>query len=106
MKLVNLSQKQFIPNHLSVNKAITYQLIKKKRMISVTMSLFGPLLRKKISHLSVGELRYLEIKIVLWNPSKFVLLDEPYNGLSPLMVDMVNDMIKRIRIKRDYDNRS
>jgi ABC-type branched-subunit amino acid transport system ATPase component len=29
-------------------------------------------------------LRYLEIKLVLCSPSKFVLLDEPYNGLSPL----------------------
>jgi ABC-type lipopolysaccharide export system ATPase subunit len=28
---------------------------------------------------------YLEIKLVLCSPSKFVLLDEPYNGLSPLM---------------------
>jgi ABC-type lipopolysaccharide export system ATPase subunit len=37
---------------------------------------------KKIKHLSGGELRYLEIKLIL-NNSKFVLLDEPYNGLSP-----------------------
>jgi ABC-type lipopolysaccharide export system ATPase subunit len=40
------------------------------------------------------ELRYLEIKLVLCNPSKFVLLDEPYNGLSPLMIEKVNALIK------------
>jgi ABC-type lipopolysaccharide export system ATPase subunit len=38
---------------------------------------------RKIAQLSGGELRYLEIKLVLCSPSKFVLLDEPYNGLSP-----------------------
>ena len=49
---------------------------------------------RKISELSGGELRYLEIKLVLCNPSKFVLLDEPYNGLSPLMIEKVNALIK------------
>jgi ABC-type lipopolysaccharide export system ATPase subunit len=39
---------------------------------------------RKIAQLSDGELRYLEIKLVLCSPSKFVLLDEPYSGLSPL----------------------
>ena len=48
---------------------------------------------KKIGHLSGGELRYLEIKIVLYNPSKFVLLDEPYNGLSPIMAEKINKLI-------------
>jgi ABC-type lipopolysaccharide export system ATPase subunit len=32
---------------------------------------------RKIAQLSGGELRYLEIKLVLCSPSKFVLLDEP-----------------------------
>ena len=49
---------------------------------------------RKISHLSGGELRYLEIKLALCNTSKFVLLDEPYNGLSPLMIEKVNELIK------------
>ena len=43
--------------------------------------------------MSGGELRYLEIKMILSNASKFVLLDEPYNGLSPLMVEKVNELI-------------
>jgi ABC-type lipopolysaccharide export system ATPase subunit len=45
------------------------------------------MLNKKIKHLSGGELRYLEIKLILNNSSKFVLLDEPYNGLSPIMIE-------------------
>lgn len=44
--------------------------------------------------MSGGELRYLEIKLVLFNSSKFVLLDEPYNGLSPIMTELVNELIK------------
>lgn len=89
-----LSQEQFLPNYLSVHKAISLSIDKVSRKIFCEDEFVKSLLNKKISHLSGGELRYLEIKIVLSNPSKFVLLDEPYNGLSPLMVDKVNEMIK------------
>lgn len=52
------------------------------------------ILDKNISHLSGGELRYLEIKLVLFNPTKFALLDEPYNGLAPVMAEKVNLLLR------------
>jgi len=88
-----LSQEQFIPNHLSVNKAIRLSIDKQKIKFFCEDEFIQTILNKRISHLSGGELRYLEIKIVLFNPSKFVLLDEPYNGLSPIMADLVSEMI-------------
>ena len=89
-----LSQEQIIPNHLSVKRAVSLSIDKQKIAFFNNDQFIEPILDKQIRHLSSGELRYLEIKIVLSNPSKFVLLDEPYNGLSPLMVDIVNEMIK------------
>lgn len=88
-----LHQEEFIPNHLSVQKAISLSIVKQKVKDFYEDEFVQSFLNKKIKHLSSGELRYLEIKMVLFNPSKFVLLDEPYNGLSPLMVDVVNEMI-------------
>jgi len=89
-----LHQDQFIPNHLSVKKAISLSINAKEIDFFCDDSFIRSLVNKKINHLSGGELRYLEIKIVLYNSSKFVLLDEPYNGLSPIMVDVVNELIK------------
>lgn len=89
-----LHQEQFIPNHLSVKKAVELSIDKQNTKKFCDDEFIESLLKKKISHLSSGELRYLEIKIVLFNASKFVLLDEPYNGLSPLMIEVVNEMIK------------
>lgn len=89
-----LSQEQFIPNHLSVKKAILLSIDKQKINFFCEDEFIQPILGKRISHLSGGELRYLEIKIVLFSSSKFVLLDEPYNGLSPIMIDVVNELIK------------
>lgn len=88
-----LHQDQFIPNHLSVKKVILLSIDKKIIQDFCEDKLIKSILEKKIKFLSSGELRYLEIKIVLFNSSKFVLLDEPYNGLAPLMIDVVNEMI-------------
>jgi ABC-type multidrug transport system ATPase subunit len=89
-----LHQDQFIPNHLSVQKAISLSIDKEKLFQFYDDTMIQSIRDKKIKHLSGGELRYLEIKSVLMNPSKFVLLDEPYNGLSPIMVDVINELIQ------------
>lgn len=90
-----LSQDNFIPNHFTVAKAISLTLEKSKIDAFYQDEAIQALITKKISHLSGGELRYLEIKLVLGSASKFVVLDEPYNGLSPLMVEKVNLLLQQ-----------
>jgi ABC-type multidrug transport system ATPase subunit len=106
-----LHQEQFIPNHLSVKKAIFLSISIEKTAGFLEDTMIQSILDKKIKYLSSGELRYLEIKLVLYNSSKFVLLDEPYNGLSPIMVEKVNQLIKDNSSKKgivitdhDYEN--
>jgi ABC-type multidrug transport system ATPase subunit len=106
-----LHQEQFIPNHLTVKKAISLSISIEKTADFLEDTMIQSILDKKINYLSSGELRYLEIKLVLFNSSKFVLLDEPYNGLSPIMVEKVNQLIKDNSSKKgivitdhDYEN--
>jgi ABC-type multidrug transport system ATPase subunit len=88
-----LSQENCIPSLFSVKKVIRLSVSKEKIFDFYLDETIAAMLNKNIAHLSGGELRYLEIKIVLCNSSKFVLLDEPYNGLSPIMVEKVNLLI-------------
>ena len=88
-----LPQDNCIPSVFTVKKAIELSISKDRIPEFYSDEMMRKMLDKKISHLSGGELRYLEIKIILNNSSKFVLLDEPYNGLSPLMVEKVNELI-------------
>lgn len=88
-----LPQDNCIPKVFSVKKALRLSVPKEKISEFCADGMIDTMLDKKVSHLSGGELRYLEIKIILNNSSKFVLLDEPYNGLSPLMVEKVNELI-------------
>ena len=88
-----LPQDSFIPNSFSVQKTIQLCIAKEKVKDFCADAMIQSMLGKKIKHLSGGELRYLEIKLILNNDSKFVLLDEPYNGLSPIMVENINALI-------------
>jgi ABC-type multidrug transport system ATPase subunit len=88
-----LPQENFIPNVFSVKKAIILSIPKNKLEEFYADEMIQSILNKRIKHLSGGELRYLEIKLILNNPSKFVLLDEPYNGLSPIIIEKINGLI-------------
>lgn len=88
-----LPQDNFIPSLFSVEKAIRLSITKDKWKVFYEDEMIQMICDKKIKHLSSGQLRYLEIKLILNKETKFVLLDEPYNGLSPIMIEKVNALI-------------
>ncbi|TWI01419.1 ABC-type multidrug transport system ATPase subunit [Flavobacterium tiangeerense] len=88
-----LPQDSFISNSFSVQKTIQLSIAKENVKDFYADAMIQSMLGKKIKHLSGGELRYLEIKLIFNNDSKFVLLDEPYNGLSPIMIENINALI-------------
>lgn len=89
-----LHQNQFIPNHFSVLQTILLSVDKQKAHFVCEDDFLKSLLNQKIRDLSFGELRYLQVKLILSNQSKFVLLDEPFSGLSPKMIEIVALLIK------------
>ena len=48
----------------------------------------------KIEDLSGGEIRYFEFILLINSNAKFLLLDEPFNGVSPILADEIKIMIK------------
>jgi ABC-type multidrug transport system ATPase subunit len=106
-----LHQDNFLPGSMTVRKVL------KLFDHNLDDSEFGkdPVLLRvlniKIGNLSGGESRYLEIKLILNLDSKFVLLDEPFNGISPVHIDIVKDLIKSQAEKKgivltDHDYRN
>ncbi len=88
-----LIQENFIPRHFSVKKAILLSIENNTIVDFYNDAIIQSIQEKKIFQLSGGELRYLEIKLMLSNASKFVLLDEPYNGLAPIIIEKINALI-------------
>lgn len=93
-KLSYLPQHNFLPTHVKVEKLI--------RCFSdlSNATLFGnelikPMLNRKVGELSGGERRLLEVLLIIHSDAKYLLLDEPFNGLSPIHVGFVKDILKK-----------
>jgi lipopolysaccharide export system ATP-binding protein len=106
-----LYQDDFLPKNMTVKKAI--QLF--DHQLDDSEFSDDPVLSKvfntKIRNLSGGEFRYLEIKLILSIDSQFAFLDEPFNGISPIHIDLVKDMIRNHSNKKgiiltDHDYRN
>lgn len=106
-----LPQDSFLPKHMSIEKVIELYLGKDQIQNFLADSILQKLNTSKISYLSGGELRYLEIKLLLHTDSKFILLDEPFNGVSPILVGEIKKLILKTSeskgiILTDHDYRN
>ena len=88
-----LPQHSFLPKHLNVERTVEIYLGKGQIAGFMDDPVLSILRTTKISQLSGGELRYLEIKMLLHIDCKFVLLDEPFNGVSPILVGKIKKII-------------
>jgi ABC-type lipopolysaccharide export system ATPase subunit len=88
-----LPQDSFLPKHLMIEKLIELYLDRETAAAFFEDDVLSNLKGSKVSSLSGGELRYLEIKLLLNTNSKFILLDEPFNGISPLITECIKKMI-------------
>ena len=94
-KVSYLDQDPFLPKSLSVKKAASLSLGAESLKFISQDEEFQKMSEKKVSQLSGGELRYLEICLVLFNEAEYCLLDEPYNGISPILCQKINALISR-----------
>lgn len=106
-----LPQDSFLPKHMSIEKTIELYLGENQVANFMDDSILQKLNTSKISHLSGGELRYLEIKLLLNTDCKFLLLDEPFNGVSPILVGEIKKLILKTSefkgiILTDHDYRN
>lgn len=88
-----LPQNSFLPKNLKVIKTIKLYISKSEVANFANDQILKPILESKVSELSGGELRYLEIKLLLNFKSHFVLLDEPLSYLSPKLKEKVMKLI-------------
>ena len=106
-----LPQDDFIPKHLTLERAARLYLSKEINEFFADEEILQKVRHSKIANLSGGELRYFAIKLLLNLPAIFILLDEPFNGVSPLIIGKIKIMIKnhaqnKAIILTDHDYRN
>lgn len=101
--LINyLPQDNFLPNNVSIKTLINLFLQKENRKIVLDNEFVKPLLKKKNQDLSGGEKRIIEILLIVHSNAEFILLDEPFNGVSPIVRDYIIDYIRNMKSSKGY----
>lgn len=95
-RVVMLPQSDFIPSNVRIREAM--------RLFKLDISIIEqfapeliPVLDNRPGQLSGGELRFLELLLILFTPSQFCLLDEPFSGLSPVMIERAIAIMKDVK---------
>jgi ABC-type multidrug transport system ATPase subunit len=89
-----LPQDNFLPGNLTVKKTVNlfdHQIDQDQFFDDQVLSKVTDV---KIRDLSGGESRYLEVRLILSQKSKFIFLDEPFNGISPIHIELIKEMIR------------
>ena len=89
-----LPQDNFLPNHIKIKKIISLFCDKENAEILKEHIHIKPLLDKRSKQLSGGEKRLVEIFLIVFSNAKYILIDEPFNGLAPVYKEDIKDMIR------------
>jgi ABC-type multidrug transport system ATPase subunit len=101
--LINyLPQDNFLPNNISIRSLNNLFLQKKSRNKLFENEHIKPLLNKKNQDLSGGEKRIVEILLIIHSNAEYILLDEPFNGVSPIVRDYIVEYIKLMKSSKGY----
>lgn len=89
-----LPQDSFLPTHITIKKIISIFCKQEQAALLGEMEQVKPFLYQKSNQLSGGERRLIELFIMLYSEAKYVLLDEPFNGLAPLHIELIKTKIR------------
>jgi ABC-type multidrug transport system ATPase subunit len=97
-----LPQDNFMPGHLSIKSIIACFCNRSNADMLMRHDLIKPFLNKKVGQLSTGERRLIEISMLINPTAKYLLLDEPFNGVSPIYVEVIKDLIRSNATHKGY----
>jgi ABC-type multidrug transport system ATPase subunit len=93
--LINyLPQNSFLPNHTKVSRIIPLLCGKSNADVVINNEHIRSLLDKHVSQLSGGEKRLLEVVLIIHSDAKYILIDEPFNGIAPIYIEEIKCLIK------------
>lgn len=94
-RIAYLPQYSFLPKNIKIRKLIDL-FCDKENSAKISQSEFiQPFLNETPNTLSEGELRIVEVLLIIYSKAKFILLDEPFYSLSPKVVTEIKTIIKQ-----------
>jgi ABC-type lipopolysaccharide export system ATPase subunit len=89
-----LPQDGFLPKKEKVTKLARFCIEDDQWEAFANHPIIQPILDRTVAQLSGGEQRLLEVYMLLYSPAPFILLDEPFNGIAPIYVEDIKNLIR------------
>lgn len=94
-RIAYLPQYSFLPKNIKIRKLIDL-FCDKENSAKISRSEFiQPFLNETSNTLSGGQLRIVEVLLIIYSKAEFILLDEPFHSLSPKVVAEIKTIIKQ-----------
>ncbi|MBD8082070.1 ATP-binding cassette domain-containing protein [Chryseobacterium caseinilyticum] len=100
-RIAYLPQHSFLPKNVKIKSLIKLFCDKEDAQKLSDLNLIHPFLNEIPKALSGGELRLVEVMLIICSKAEFILLDEPFHSLSPKIITEVKAMIKK-QIKKGF----
>lgn len=98
--LINyLPQHPFHPKSISLKGLLHFYKIEAAGFLQ-NYPFLAPYMSTKLSHLSGGESRLIEVLLVLESDTKFSILDEPFSHIMPKHIELVKTRIKELAARK------
>jgi ABC-type multidrug transport system ATPase subunit len=100
-QIAYLPQGYFIPSYLKIKDLVNLYINNYKEQI-LEIAVFKSNLNEKIGDLSGGNRRLVEALLIIYSDAKYVLLDEPFSQLAPLLADEIKMHIHHFKTKKGF----
>lgn len=92
-QIIYLPQHHLLPAHLKVSQIVDMCIAPEDRKRFLADKMLLRIRTSRICEISTGEQRYLEIKIALSSSAPYILLDEPFSGVSPVVAEQIRKLM-------------
>lgn len=95
-RIAYLPQQPMFPKNSKVKNLIPLFCNRENTLKLFNNNLIKPFLNRTVRNLSGGERKLVEVLTVIHSEAEFILLEQPYSGLSPILTEKVMKTIKEI----------
>ena len=100
-KIVYLPQHHFVPGYLRVKEAV-FLFTHQYRDALSAVAFIGTNLDAPLYTLSGGQRRFFEVLLLLYSDAPYVLLDEPFSQLAPLMAEEIGMHLDVLKAEKGF----
>lgn len=86
----------YLPRNIRVAKLLKLCVTKGNLLFILNMDQIEKIKSVKVKNLSYGVKKYVQVLSVLYNETPICLLDEPFNGLAPILSNSLKDCILEV----------